>query len=150
MTWAWGVDVSTKRIAIAAAPLNGDNVITWHTDIEKGPRDAQRLHVIRTACHRHIALPRPSLIVVENPKTIRGGAVLIMVAGVVMEGLFGRYKVPTSDVPIPTWKKDVVGNGNASKEQISDHAFRVLGARPRNQDEADAACIAAWGRRSTA
>ena len=150
MTWAWGVDVSTRRIAIGAAPLDGGGVTTWTTDIAPGMKDAERLHAIRQACHRAIDLPRPSLIVVENPKTIKGGSVLIMVAGVIMEGLFGRFKVPTFDVPIPTWKKDVIGHGHADKPMIWQHAVDALAASPANQDEADAACIAAWGRRCTA
>jgi Holliday junction resolvasome RuvABC endonuclease subunit len=48
-----------------------------------------------------------------------------------------------------TWKKGVLGNGHASKEEIAAYATKVLGI-PLNepQDVYDAACIAEFGRRN--
>lgn len=43
------------------------------------------------------------------------------------------------------WKKDVLGNGNASKENILQFAKTKWGDVFPEQDFADAACIAFWG-----
>lgn len=45
-----------------------------------------------------------------------------------------------------TWKKSVLGNGKATKEEIAEYARRMLGLPPGlSQDIYDAACIARFG-----
>jgi Holliday junction resolvasome RuvABC endonuclease subunit len=43
-----------------------------------------------------------------------------------------------------SWKKDILGKGNASKEDIMSYAKNRWGHIFEEQDFADAACIAAW------
>ena len=43
-----------------------------------------------------------------------------------------------------SWKKEIIGNGNAKKTDIMAHAKEKWGDVFPEQDFADAACIAAW------
>lgn len=54
-------------------------------------------------------------------------------------------KIPYEGVPVGTWKKAVLGKGNASKEEVMA-AIKALGYRPRGYDEADAIGILLWKR----
>ena len=42
------------------------------------------------------------------------------------------------------WKKEILGRGNAKKQEIMDYAVERWGKVFPEQDFADAACIAAW------
>mgnify|MGYP003624259169 FL=1 len=44
------------------------------------------------------------------------------------------------------WKKEVVGNGGASKEDIMKYATNYFNTEFEEQDWADAACIAKWSQ----
>ena len=46
-----------------------------------------------------------------------------------------------------TWKRQVLGRGNAKKSDIMKFAVDLWGDRFPEQDYADAACIALWGKR---
>lgn len=52
------------------------------------------------------------------------------------------YKV----VDNKTWKKEVVGTGSASKEDILKYANGYFNTEFEEQDWADAACIAKWSQ----
>ena len=56
-------------------------------------------------------------------------------------------KTPYQIVDNKSWKKDVVGNGNSSKEQILSFAKAKWGDIFKTQDEADASCLAFYGYR---
>jgi Holliday junction resolvasome RuvABC endonuclease subunit len=62
---------------------------------------------------------------------------------------FGRVR--TTLVPNKTWKKELLGNGNASKEDIRTWLIRnheSYAARcEANQDRVDAVCIGIYGCR---
>ena len=48
---------------------------------------------------------------------------------------------------MPSWKKVIVGSGNASKKDIMAFASDKWGDIFPEQDYADAACIALWAKR---
>jgi Holliday junction resolvasome RuvABC endonuclease subunit len=52
------------------------------------------------------------------------------------------YKV----VDNKTWKKEVVGTGSASKDEILAYATKYFYSEFEEQDWADAACIAEWSK----
>lgn len=58
-----------------------------------------------------------------------------------------RLGIPYFIIDNKSWKKDVLGNGNASKEDIMRFAKVKWGDEIKTQDEADAACIAMYGKR---
>ena len=146
MTWAWGIDVSTRRVAIGAT--DGSDVRWASTDIAPNVRGAYRLSLIRAATETLIhgfarpwATNRPSAIVVEDANI--GAAAnkpLIQAVGVVMEVCQSVCRCPVLELPIGTWKKEVIGFGNAQKDRIMSEAVS-LGYEGDIQDEADAVCI---------
>lgn len=54
-----------------------------------------------------------------------------------------HHHIPHHGVPVGTWKRHVVGSGNASKGQVID-AVRALGHSPADDNEADAIAILQW------
>ena len=142
MTFTFGIDVSTKRIAIACY---GDGVAdVGSVDIKQDVRGAARLVRVRRAAlkaaRRHVHYP--SLIVVEDANV--GAAAnkpLIQAVGVVLEAMAYAYTCPVAESPIGTWKKAALGRGNAVKADVWEGAL-AHGFAPENQDEADAACVA--------
>ena len=56
-------------------------------------------------------------------------------------------KIPYSSVSVGTWKKSVVGKGNAKKAAIRSYVQANIKADCTSFDEADALCILEWARR---
>ncbi len=57
-----------------------------------------------------------------------------------------RIGVPMIEVNPSTWKRDVIGNGQASKDEIRAYAVKSYGVDPTApQDAIDALCILARG-----
>ena len=82
-----------------------------------------------------------------NVKALRDQSVVI---GMIRYWLWSNDQ-PHSMVDNTVWKKGLLGNGHASKEEIADYAKRVLHIPDKHpQDVYDAACIAAWGSRQQA
>lgn len=144
---AWGVDVSTRRIAIGAIDMTGA-VHAVSRDVPQDRRGARRLVEVRRAAQTagwHLSQDfggQPSAILVEDPTF--GGRTnppLIQAFGVVLEAMAFDYLCPVLEIPVGTWKREALGKGNASKDDIWAEAMR-LGIEPANQDEADAICIA--------
>ena len=50
-------------------------------------------------------------------------------------------------VNIMKWKKEVIGKGNAKKEEIAYYVKNILGQEFKTQDECDSFCIAEYIRR---
>jgi Holliday junction resolvasome RuvABC endonuclease subunit len=75
----------------------------------------------------------PQVVVVETP------------TGVVLFTLASWLDCPIVDVPISTWKAEIVGAGNASKTDVREFA-RSQGWRFSTQDEADALCIGRYAQ----
>lgn len=148
---AWGVDVSTKRVAIGAIDRTGA-VHAVSRDVPQDRRGARRLVEVRRAAQAagwHLSQDfggHPSAILVEDPTF--GGRTnppLIQAFGVVLEAMAFDYLCPVLEIPVGTWKREAVGRGNATKEECWGAAVAV-GGRPANQDEADAICVAAAAR----
>lgn len=145
--WAWGIDVSTRRVAIGAT--DGSDVRWASTDIAPNVRGAYRLSLIRAATETLIhgfARPwaefRPTGIVVEDANI--GAAAnkpLIQAVGVVMEVCQSVCRCPVLELPIGTWKKEVLGFGNAKKPDIERWFFDTAPDGEANQDEMDALAI---------
>lgn len=89
-----------------------------------------------------VFIEEPVLAGVRNIRTT------IQIAETVGAVLSVRF--PTYLVPVPSWKKDTIGKGNASKDQIRDW---LTAEHPRyaalcggSQDLVDAACICLYGQ----
>jgi Holliday junction resolvasome RuvABC endonuclease subunit len=77
-----------------------------------------------------------------NAKALRDQS---MVIGLIRGYLWGQGE-EHSLVDNTIWKKGLLGNGHASKEEIAAYAQKMLQVpTDQPQDAYDAACIAAWG-----
>ena len=83
-------------------------------------------------------------IYIQNPRTTLS---IAYVVGSVWSFL-SSANVSTQLVDNRRWKKDVLGKGNAKKTDIKKYAVEKWGDIFTEQDFADAACIALWGKRS--
>ena len=164
--WAWGVDISTSRIAIAATrPVPAGaiyRVHSWSADVEASytATKARGLYPKRMEALANVAHLLTAKIGLASDHT--AGAIAIetthgrspalrWAVGAAMVGIYRGLKDTWDDNEIPcwtvdnaTWKKDVVGHGRADKPEIMKLAHHVLTNQPRNQDEADAALISIW------
>jgi len=84
-----------------------------------------------------------SAIFIQNPKaTIAIASVVGVVRFICM--LVG---IKCCHVDNTKWKRDVVGKGNCSKQDIKAFAINKWGDIFKEQDYADAACIALWKKK---
>jgi Holliday junction resolvasome RuvABC endonuclease subunit len=68
-------------------------------------------------------------------------------AGAVMAFL-AEQSIPVELVNVKHWKKELIGNGNASKEDIAmwlSSTHPVYSAQCDDQDQRDATCVALYG-----
>ena len=148
--WVWGVDVAAGRLDIAMVRKDG----AYRVDtIDVGPKlkGAQRLatlHLAASAWTDFLAPAHPPLIVyVERPTGAHPNPALDHACGVAQAALYaslsGIYPHPVGVqlVAVSDWKKRVLGNGNASKQDIAQWAADR--GHMGSQDTADALGIAA-------
>ena len=151
-----GLDCSTKAIHSVTLDID-ENIKVQHkwassekTFTERFPllikdfwEDISRIKIIQTEQRRFIATVEES-IYIQNPRTT------VQLASVVGCVKFGCYYngFNLTGVDNKSWKKVIIGNGNASKADIMAFAIDKWGDIFKEQDYADAACIALWGLRN--
>ena len=152
--YCWGVDPSTKRVAIAAA---GSRPTVRTIEVPSTLRTGARLDWILGATYglaRELAEQCPPLYVwIEQPAAFgrQPEPELYYAVGVVQAAIYSALRdiwphpVEVRTIPIGTWKKNSVGKGNATKEDVLwwsiDHGYTGT-----SEDEADAWAIAHAGR----
>ncbi len=156
----WGIDPSTKRIALAIVGPNADgngSVRSTHVLELRQTGGAQRLadaHEGMSAFFTEQSAPEaPKAVVVEQP--FAGGRNVhpqsYFMVGVTLAALAGA--IPTAEVELKdpgSWKRLAMGQGRgqAKKEEIMTWAWSI-GYDGDDQDEADAvgigtACAVLW------
>ena len=149
-----GIDADTKSIQLV---VFGDGAITvikrWQA---KGRRAEDRIQQLAglledkdwAAVWKDVAwvyVESPVLAQFRgktNAKALRDQS---QVLGVIRSFLW-RNGLDHTLVDNTVWKKGLLGNGHASKEEIAAYAHKMLGVpTDQPQDACDAACIAAWG-----
>lgn len=142
-----GIDPDTKSITIVVT--EGQYEPSIFRVEAKGRRAEDRIQALAAALEtapvlwddvRWVYIELPVMGV--NAKALRDQS---QVVGIIRSFLW-RNGLNNSLVDNGTWKKGVLGNGHASKEEIAAYAQAVL-KMPigQTQDAYDAACIAAWG-----
>ncbi len=141
-----GIDPDTK--AITGVTLEPDKEPRIYRVEAKGRRAEDRIEKLYTSLALTFFGEPSEWVYIETPvmgvnvKALRDQA---MVIGMIRYWLWSNDQ-PHSMVDNGTWKKGVLGNGHASKEEIAAYAQRVLHIPADHpQDVYDAACIAAWG-----
>ena len=99
-----------------------------------------------------IKLTYPDLMVaIEAPIFIQNPRTTIQLSAVIYTAFFlcNMVGLETKFIENTKWKKYVLEKGNVSKQQIAEFAQIFWKADFKEQDWADAACIALWGRFSS-
>lgn len=134
----WGVDPSTKRVAIGWITQDGER----ESIIESFPgyEGAQRLHTIaRATCELALRAPLPGLVFVEQASGQHDNPELLYAIGATLSGLYAalgplvRIEMVTSS----WWKKRACGRGNIYKP-----TKKKLGRTPVFEDYG----VAVWAR----
>jgi len=144
-----GVDLGGRKAAIS---IYQDGVLTNVASAELARSTRSReLRTLADWCFCYLRLA--DLVVVEEPLIGRGTQASLQVAhtfGAVLATL-GDTHTHTSvyTVPVATWKKEVVGKGNANKEAVRmwlEETYPAYAVKcGGNQDRIDAACIGLYG-----
>jgi Holliday junction resolvasome RuvABC endonuclease subunit len=139
-----GVDYGTARIAIA-----GPSIMHFEEVVLRPGDNLGALDVLAETLWNAVKRTHADVVVVESPiqgasRNVRVGISLGMVAGAICVAA-RQAGASVLLVPPATWKKTVVGHGNANKEQVaqwlqSEHPD--LRANAHSQDLVDATCIA--------
>lgn len=140
------MDIGARRVAIASD--------TAHWEFDTGKKNTQRgaeLDLLYQECVRVFEVTRATEVFVETPMVGRGGArVAIQLSQTQAVVLLAAEHVGAFayEVAVGTWKKAVVGKGNAKKHEVAEFAretWKELEAE--SQDVIDARCIQEYGAR---
>jgi len=160
----WGVDPSTRRVAVAGVSWAADGSLErWVREMPFMPLDGpQRLVYIRQAtvelAGRMMDWPalRPGLVMVEQPGGTHRNYELFYATGVIVEAIASVVACPVEMVTPAWWKKRACGRGNIYKPKRKGEEYEVLtwaranGYTGLSWDEADAWGIAEAARREVA
>lgn len=155
----FGIDPSSKKMAIVA--LYDDQVITKVVHARTNLTQAASLVDLGSGVAEfcgdtmfNLGLENgPVVFYMEEPvvgRNIKSTVVQAQAGGAVMYSLYDNFAEPIFQVNNKTWKKDIVGNGNASKDMVGlwllqNHKplYDLTGG---DQDLIDATCIALYAR----
>ncbi len=147
--FVWAVDVAVAHLAFAYAqhPTGPIDTTTLRLDTEfrEGERLAMIDRRVRHYAARQAAVYPPAVVWLEQPTGAHPKPALMYAAGVVQAALFAQLAVPVWTIPPASWKRNSVGHGNATKDQVAAWVYE-RGGRCDTQDQADAYAIAAAGR----
>lgn len=148
MTTIAGVDLGARKAAIA---VFHDGKLGYVGDLEV-PKTT-RARELRTLAEWSFGyLKVCDFVFVEEPLVGRGVRASLQVAqtaGAVMSSLGGLLDIKSDLTPNKAWKKALIGNGNASKEEIKSWLVNTYPSYAAlcgsSQDRVDAACIGLYG-----
>jgi Holliday junction resolvasome RuvABC endonuclease subunit len=144
-----GVDLGVHKVAVFG--WDGDIPFVYARDFAHIVPRALQLHAVADTVHDVASLHDIDTVWVED--TLVGNNIGYSIAlaeckGAVMAGLAMHRDVRL--VNVSSWKKAVVGRGNATKDQVKDYIGVSHGPYAPlcgdDQDLYDAACIALYGR----
>ena len=146
-----GIDYGTKRVAYVNL---ADEVFT-ELLLSGSDNPAFDVAVIGEWLCDTVRTTRPTLIAVERPiqgasRNVRVGLAMAMVAGAITHAAH-QTGSETILVEPATWKKAVVGRGNADKASITawlQHSHSYYAHRcGKSQDLVDATCLALYAKK---
>ena len=142
-----GVDCSTKLIAIFSIEDGTGSGTTFSASKDEIDSWFRAQDMFRKMVG-YIMKEKPDMVYVENSPYLQNIKTTLQIYTVVDAVRFAcsLNSVPVQTVEVTSWKKDILGNGKASKEAIMEFAKAKWGAKIiKNQDIADAACICLYG-----
>ena len=143
-----GIDPASTKIALVA--LSEDGKYMSLSNAKLGKSGGEACYNATTVTKK---LGKISFAFIESPVVGRGGVRSTMVqcftSGAIQAVLY-EYGIPTQAANVSSWKKSVIGKGNATKEEVAEHLRYRWSALHKsangNQDLVDASCIALYGQ----
>lgn len=144
-----GCDCSSKQIALVL--LGNDyfwceNLIAKESDSDVRSRTLFREFGVVLDDLEFNSL-RPNMVYVEQAVYLQNIKTTLSIDSVINAVKFNCVlrSIPYTVIDNKLWKKDILGNGKATKENIFEFASVKWEGKIDNQDIADAACIALYG-----
>ena len=151
-----GIDPASTKIALVA--LSEDGKYMSLSNAKLGKSGGEACYNATTVTKKFLEevqkkLGKISFAFIESPVVGRGGVRSTMVqcftSGAIQAVLY-EYGIPTQAANVSSWKKSVIGKGNATKEEVAEHLRYRWSALHKsangNQDLVDASCIALYGQ----
>ena len=123
---------------------------TWDLKPKRLEGPGMRYLRFRQLLHSLINEKNPEMVVFEEVRRHMGTAAAHVYGGLVAQlmALCEEMSILYTSVPVGTWKKVVLGKGNAKKPVILEYARKHLNPKCKTEDEADALCILEWAERT--
>lgn len=146
-----GIDFSSKNIAIAFVSINSNKFGVDYHYIKTNKKDFyERLFYLFKEFKYFLDNAQVYYAYIEQPviamrhKSVR---MVNQVSGMLLT-LMMEYNITFGEVHNKTWKKVVVGNGNATKKEIMEYVQKTYQLNKISQDVADAICILEYGNKT--
>lgn len=141
-----GIDADSKKIA--AVIFENDQLESWHLMESKNKDTQERIFELYFQFESFIKSKKPGKIFIEESifcqNFLTSKAITEVLANCKL--LCKLNLVPFEMVQNKTWKKHIIGNGNATKEDIKKFVVKKYPQLEKEpQDIADALCICMWG-----
>ena len=145
-----GLDTSSKAIHCVILDENGDLIelykATCNTKDSFKKRFPPLIHEFARIVIDEIDFETVDYAVIEEPIFAQNRNVVRTLSEVVgaVWGTLCLSDIPTTLVDNGTWKKEILGSGKATKDDILKYAIEKWGDEFPEQDYADAACVALY------
>lgn len=136
-----GIDLGVRSAHISTSR----GCYTFGSKLRELSRDKELQHIYDsmserfTGCGYYAFVEEP---VVAGARNLRTSLRIAQISGAVLAA------VPGELVPVPRWKKEVVGKGNATKEEVREWLESQPGYENplSSQDHVDATCLRFYGQ----
>lgn len=158
----WGIDLGVRSVTLVGLRADVDGspymfyAATWGSkppkSVRNAPPETRWNELVSIRSFIDVYIRRDDVLYVEEPplagrRDVRTALRLAQVAGAVV----ATSSAPTFLVEVSTWKKEVVGRGNADKAQVAEWLATNHPNWSRlcdgDQNKVDALCIALYGLR---
>jgi Holliday junction resolvasome RuvABC endonuclease subunit len=143
-----GFDCSSK--AIHCVLIDDNEMIIEQIKFSSVHKDFEfRFYEILDKFHDHLSIINMNMAAIESAIYIQNAKATIAIASIVAGVKYGLHRLGISFAAVDnnTWKRQVIGKGNAKKADIMAFAVAKWGEVFPEQDYADAACIALWRKK---
>jgi len=144
----YGIDVSTSKVAVAKISSDGFGVVELTA---KSRSWESRFKQLYPQFFEYVAehISTDDFVVIEDVPLVQNRASLIKLTHLVAmcKVVCLHHHIDCFSVNVKTWKRSVLGDGNADKDKIRAMARQIFGVKidKLSQDAVDALCVAKWG-----
>jgi len=142
-----GIDCDSKKIAIVILD-NEENLITFYELKSDSKNTQERIFDLYDMFHAIVHSLNANKVYIEDSLYLQNFKTSKVITEAIgnCKSIFRAHSIPFEMVCNTTWKKTVIGKGNASKNEIKAY---ILNKYPKlsdkSQDILDATCIALYG-----